>query len=132
MALENPLSTTVVVLASRRRSPRLPPGDRLGVEIVSILVPARLVDISVGGFAVELPCSLRIGAVHQFRFVTAGGRTVELPARIVHSRRKGTPDSSESYVSGCEFLHDAAADTDRLVDELISAAMGGRPPQEAS
>jgi hypothetical protein len=124
MNLENRLSSSVVVVASRRRAPRVAAGDQLQVDVVSVLVPAEVLDLSVGGFSIETRCSLRVGATHHFRFLTAAGRTVVLKAKVVHCRRKATADWSERYVTGCEFLYDPAINTDELIDELIDAATG--------
>lgn len=118
------LSSSIVVVASRRRTPRVAAGNQLDVEIVSVLVPADVVDIGFGGFSIETRCSLRIGAVHLFRFRTSRGRTLELRARVVHSRRKSAEQWEERYVSGCEFLHDPSVPTDQFVDELIDSATG--------
>ena len=122
MGLENRLSSSVVVVASRRRAPRVSTGEQLQVDVVSVLVPAEVLDLSFGGFSIETRCSLRVGATHQFRFLTAAGRTVVLRGKIVHCRRKATADWSERYVTGCEFLYDPAVDTDRLIDELMDSA----------
>jgi hypothetical protein len=124
MDLQNRLSSSVVVIASRRRAPRVAAGEQLQVDVVSVLVPAEVLDLSFGGFSIETRCSLRVGATHQFRFLTAAGRTVILRAKVVHCRRRATDDWSERYVSGCEFLYDPAVDTDRLIDELLDSAMG--------
>lgn len=91
---------------------------------MSVLVPADVIDISFGGFSIETRCSLRVGATHQFRFLTSAGRTVVLRAKVVHCRRKQTDDWSERYISGCEFLYDPAIDTDALIDELLDSATG--------
>jgi len=124
MGLENRLSSSVVVVASRRRAPRVAAGEQLQVDVVSVLVPAEVLDLSFGGFSIETRCSLRVGATHQFRFLTAAGRTVVLKGKIVHCRRKATADWSERYITGCEFLYDPSVNTDGLIDELIDSATG--------
>lgn len=121
MGLANRLSTSVVV-ASRRRAPRIAASDQLQVDVVSVLVPAEVLDLSFGGFSIETRCSLRVGAAHQFRFLTAAGRTVVLQATVVHCRRKATADWSERYITGCEFLYDPSVNTDGLIDELMDSA----------
>ena len=122
MSLEKRLPASVVVVASRRRSPRLTPFDPIQVEVVPVLVPADVVDISFGGFAVETRCSLRVGASYAFRFTLVNGRRIELQAQVVHCRRKATRDFSERYVTGCEFVHDPENPTEALVDELVDSA----------
>lgn len=96
----------------------------MNVDISSILVPARLLDLGWGGFCVETRCSLRVGAVHAFRFTTGQGHAMHVDARVVHCRRKATEDMSEQYVTGCEFVHNPMEATDRLVDKLMDAATG--------
>ena len=124
MDLENRLSSSVVVVASRRRAPRVAAGDQLQVDVVSVLVPAEVMDLGFGGFSIETRCSLRVGATHHFRFLTAAGKTVVLRAKVVHCRRKATADWSERYVTGCEFLYDPTVNTDTLIDELMDSATG--------
>jgi hypothetical protein len=124
MTASQRLSSSIVVVASRRRTPRVAAGDQLDVEIVSVLVPANVRDIGFGGFSVETRCSLRIGAIHLFRFQTYRGRTLELRARVVHSCRKSSEPWEELYVSGCEFLYEPSVPTDQFVDELIDSATG--------
>ena len=116
------MPSSVVVVASRRRTPRVDPNDQVGIQIVSVLVPAEVIDISFGGFSIETRCSLRVGAVHQFRFTTAVGRTIEVTARIIHCRRKAGVDWSERYITGCEFVSHPGAPADPLVDELMDSA----------
>jgi hypothetical protein len=96
--------------------------DPIQVEVVPVLVPADVVDVSFGGFAVETRCSLRVGASYEFRFTLVSGRRLELRAQVVHCRRKATPDFSERYITGCEFVHDPARPTEALVDELVDSA----------
>ena len=123
MSLAPGITSAAVVVASRRRAPRVG-ADEVNVEISSILVPAHLIDLGWGGFCVEARCSLRVGAVHAFRFTTAAGHTMHLDARVVHCRRKATGDMNEEYVTGCEFVHKPSELTDRLVDKLMDAATG--------
>ena len=66
--------------------------------MVPVLVPADVVDISFGGFAVETRCSLRVGASYAFRFTLISERRIELQAQVVHCRRKATHDFSERYI----------------------------------
>jgi hypothetical protein len=122
MMLDPHLASSVIVVASRRRTPRIAPGEQINVEIVTVLVPAEVIDLGFGGFSVETRCSLRVGGTYRFRFNTANGRTVELNARVIHCRRKAADDWSERYVTGCEFLHDPEAPIDMIVDELIEGA----------
>ena len=123
MSVAPGIVSSAVVVASRRRAPRVG-ADDVDVEITSILVPARLGDLGGGGFCVETRCSLRVGAVHAFRFTTDAGHTMHLDARVVHCRRKATDDMTEEYVTGCEFVHNPTELTDRLVDKLMDAATG--------
>jgi hypothetical protein len=126
MSVARRLTTTaVIVVPSRRRTPRLSADEGIDVEIVSVLVPADVIDINFGGFSVETRCSLRVGAVHLFRFLTDAGHAIELNAKVIHSRRKAAPDWNERYVTGCEFLHDPNVPTDRLIDALLEYAAGG-------
>ena len=122
MSLEKRIPASVVVVASRRRTPRLTPLDPIQVEVVPVLLPADVLDISFGGFAVETRCSLRVGASYQFRFTLISGRQIELQAQVVHCRRKATRDSSERYIAGCEFVYDPEQPVEALVDELVDSA----------
>jgi hypothetical protein len=122
MALEKRLPASVIVVASRRRTLRVAPGDPISAAIGPVLVPAEVLDLGFGGFSVETRCSLRVGATHRFRFGAPGGRTVELAAKVIHCRRKATTDWSERYITGCEFVHDPGTPAELLIDELMDAA----------
>src|SRR5262245_16367219 len=119
MSLVPRVSSTVIVSTSRRRVPRLTAANEMRVEFSSVRLPADLVDVGFGGFSLETRCSLRIGAVHQFRFVTPSGRQLELEAKVVHCRRRATHDWSERYITGCEFINDGSPETDQRIEELV-------------
>jgi hypothetical protein len=122
MSLEKRLPASVIVVASRRRTPRVSVTDPIHAEVVPVLVPGEVMDIGFGGFSVETRCSLRVGARYRFRFGAPGGRTVEIDAKVVHCRRKATDDWSERYVTGCEFMHDSDTPVEVLIDELMETA----------
>lgn len=121
MTLADYFTTSAVVVTSRRRAPRVDATNQLAVDIVNVLVPAHVLDIGPGGFSVETRCALRVGALHDFRFVTHG-RTIELKARVIHCRPSAQAcRGEERYVAGFEFVADASGTTTRRVGQLMDA-----------
>lgn len=122
MTVADYFTTSAVVVTSRRRTPRIDAADQLAVDIVSVLVPAIVLDIGQGGFSVETRCALRVGAVHQFRFV-AHGRTIELQARVVHCRPcEDVSRGEERYIAGFEFTTDERGPVRPRVEQLMDVA----------
>ena len=106
---------------SRREGPRLEVEAVINGRLSRGNLRLELVDLGLGGFAVESPIRFSPGSRHGFRFVTAAGLAVRLEADLVYCRPSGPQDGMEHYVAGFKY---AAADAreQRAIDLLIEAA----------
>ena len=126
---------------ARRRYKRYRPDDLEGH--LDARIPARVVDISVSGLAVETGSQLRIGRTYRFA-LGDDQETIGLKGQVQWSRLRGTRRTSEGdsmavYHSGIaldDMLSDTARGLVRLVERTASLAPGERlfarlrPPRE--
>ena len=103
----------------RRRHTRFPAGNLPG-QLVDMMAPAPVRDISLGGFALETPTSLTLGTEHRVRFVTPDNWSVTLAARVANCRDAAA--AGPLFVAGFAFVEDAAeaASRSRIKDLLSS------------
>ena len=104
--------------SDRRRYPRVTILEELHSQFVSIDVPVRTCDISLGGFSIEAPVAFPVGAEHEFLFTREDGLFVLLTARAMHCRPATNRPGANSYVTGFEFVREDARTT-RAVEELM-------------
>ena len=84
---------------------------------MSLDVPVRVREISLGGMSIETQQSFATGAVQEFLLTLGDGSSVELTGRIVYSRL--TTDADRTfYVSGIQFVDEADA-SDASVGGII-------------
>lgn len=89
--------------ADRRRSPRVEVLGKIQGQIVSLDVPVRIREISLGGMSFETPQGFHVGLVQEFTLTLGDGSTVELSGRVVYSRP--TIDANRTYyVTGIQFV----------------------------
>jgi hypothetical protein len=103
----------------RRRYPRVTILEELHSQFVSIDVPVRTCDVSMGGFSIEAPLAFPIGAEHEFLFTREDGLFVLLTARVMHCRPAAGRRGNDTHVTGFEFVREDAR-TSRAVEDLMA------------
>lgn len=89
----------------RRRSTRIELLGRLHGHSVSLNLPVQVVEISLGGMAIETNVPFPVGAVHAFRLTLGDDSTTEIVGRVMHSRATSPAGAAEStYVTGIKFV----------------------------
>jgi hypothetical protein len=101
----------------RRRSPRIELLGRLHGHSVSLDLPVHVVQISMGGMAIETAVAFPVGAVHQFRLTLGDGSTTELTGKVMHSRNTAPAGDTPVYTTGIQFVE---GDSEDAVGDLIS------------
>jgi hypothetical protein len=103
----------------RRRAPRIELLGRLHGHSVSLDLPVTVLEISLGGMAIQTGLPFPIGAVHAFRLTLGDESTVELNGRVMHCRNTAPADATPVYVSGIQFVEDEPGDEGPTVSDLI-------------
>jgi hypothetical protein len=101
----------------RRATQRYEALGRIVVTVLSAPMPARMREISLGGFALETSDPPPTG-VHRFRFTFEDLAPVEIVAEAVHSARVALPGQAETYLAGFELLPSSDA-TSRALAVLV-------------
>lgn len=114
-----PDSQTTAMADDRRRSPRVQLLSRLHGTTVSLDVPVRVIQMSLGGMAVETTVAFPVGAVHAFSLTLGDGSIVELNARVMHCRNGAPAGAPPLYTVGLQFVDDGDDDTG-VVEDLLS------------
>ncbi len=105
--------------SDRRRSPRIELLGRLHGHSVSLDLPVRVREISLGGMAIETGLAFPIGAVHAFRLTLGDDSTVELTGRVMHCREAAADDGGLTYVIGVQFVEDEPPESATSIGDLI-------------
>jgi len=79
-----------------------------------------LLNISEGGFLIQVPSELPHGAIWTFGLMIPSHNPVELRGRIAHTMR-ATADGNATYFIGVEFVDDGSDAHRALVKRLIDA-----------
>ena len=87
----------------RRRARRVSVVARVIGHILSLNLPTTLLDLSAGGFLMQSPVQIPVGAVEEFRF-TADETEVVVCARVVRSTTSFRSDDLV-YVTGLAFIN---------------------------
>lgn len=104
----------------RRRSPRIELLGRLHGHSVSLEVPVKVREISLGGMAIETSVQFPVGAVHEFRLTLGDESAVELTGRVLHCRNAAPADGPPVYVTGIQFIdEDDPAHVTSPVSDII-------------
>jgi hypothetical protein len=102
-----------------RRSRRLDIGKLVAGKLVPSGAPIKIRDIGFGGFAMETPFAVRLGATLDFRFTSKDGSSFILKARVAHCRKVPVSLGPVFYVSGLEFADKQTPAGREAVDVLI-------------
>lgn len=94
----------------RRRSPRIELLGRLHGHSVSLDLPVRVVEISLGGMAVETSVPFPVGAIQLFRITLGDDSTTELSGRVMHSRNTAPDGATPVFTTGIRFEEADAAE----------------------
>jgi hypothetical protein len=103
----------------RRRSPRVEMLGRLSGQSLSLDGPLKVVEMSLGGMAVETSFEMTVGSRREFRLTLGDGAIVQLVGRVRHSRRALMSAEPALYISGIEFVDEEPSDMD-VVPGLLS------------
>src|ERR1041384_5803556 len=116
--MEIQLAPPSEVVAERRRSPRLRLAGELNGGLLPFAKPVRVIDLSLGGFAVEAPIAFVLGHQYLFEFSSVSRKHRPLKAINVHCLRlaQGT---QTVYIAGFKFIA-----VDRIDQETIGAMLG--------
>ncbi len=105
----------------RRRAPRIELLSRLHGRSVSLDVPVKVIEISLGGMAIETSLPFPIGATHSFRLTLGDDSVADLAGRVMHCRNTAQAGSPEVFVTGIQFIEEDPAESP-LVDEIMGTA----------
>jgi PilZ domain len=105
--------------SERRRSTRIEILGRLHGRVVSLDMPVRVREISLGGMAIETAVSFPEGAVHDFRLTLGDGAHIVLRGQARHCRNLAAEGQSPLFVTGFEFIDDDLGDSQSTVGDLI-------------
>jgi hypothetical protein len=99
----------------RRRSPRLEIMGRIHGHSVLLDTPVHVIEISLGGMAVETDMEFPLGVVHPFRLTLGDDSTVDLLGRVLRCRNIAEEGERARFRSGIQFVDEPA---DGLIDHL--------------
>jgi hypothetical protein len=99
----------------RRRAPRVQLSSRLHGTLSPDL-PLRVVEMSLGGMAIESSVPFSVGALHVFTLTLGDGSTVEIAGRVMHSRPVDSASSSPVFATGVQFVE---GDGDSTAGDLL-------------
>jgi hypothetical protein len=105
----------------RRRSARVAILGRLHGLAVSLDVPVKVNDLSLGGMAIETPVPFPVGAIQEFALTLGDESSVTLSGRVVRCRNVSGPGEPPVYVTGVQFI-----DEDEPADSLEAGQIMGR------
>ena len=103
----------------RRRSTRVELLGKLHGHSVSLDLPVSILEISLGGMAIQTGLPFPVGAVHAFRLTLGDESTVELHAKVMHCRNVAPVDAAPAYVTGFQFVEDEPPESGPTVGDLI-------------
>lgn len=115
-----PAVSAAATADDRRRSPRIELLSRLHGHSVSLDLPVRVAQISLGGMAIETAVPFPVGAVHQFRLTLGDDSTTELAGRVMHSRNTAPAGATPVFTTGIQFVDGDADDASGTVGDLIN------------
>ncbi len=102
----------------RRRSTRIELLGRLHGHSVSLDLPVKVVQISLGGMAIETSLPFPVGAVHAFRLTLGDDSTTELVGRVMHCRDTAPAGTEPVYVTGIQFVEEDAESASDIIDRV--------------
>jgi PilZ domain len=102
-----------------RRCRRLHIGKLVAGKIVPSGVPIKIVDISVGGVAMETSFPVRLGATLNLQFTSKDGSSFVVKAKVAHNRRIAAAVGPVFYRSGLEFADKQTSSSHEAVTILL-------------
>lgn len=103
----------------RREAPRLRVPE-VDAEILSLGLPAKVLDIGFGGLSIESEHEFQVGEVHTLRSGPAHPHATPLRVRVRHCRPSLSGAPRPRYVTGCEFVDPWCPGDRSAADEFIS------------
>jgi len=94
-------------------------GRLVAGKIVPSGAPIKIVDISVGGIAMETSFPVRPGANLNLQFTSKDGSSFAVKAKVAHSRRTPGSVGPVAYLSGLEFADKQTAASHEAVTILL-------------
>ena len=110
---------TAVPAAEHRRSPRIEILGHVQGRLEASGVPARVLDINIGGFGLLTAQPFGVGSTHRFRFTLPDGIAALLSATVVHCDRRPTRDGSDLYLAGFRFTDAPGRSGDTTAGDLL-------------
>jgi hypothetical protein len=99
---------TSALSTDRRRHTRIQLLGRLYGSLPAVEVSVTVVEISLGGMAIETALELPVNTEHEFLLTLGDGSTVRLAGRVAHSHKAS--EDPPRYLSGIEFVDESEAD----------------------
>jgi hypothetical protein len=103
----------------RRRSARVAIVGRLHGHAISLDVPVKVTDLSLGGMAIETPVSFPVGAVQEFQLTLGDESAVVLRGKVIRSQNVAEAGGAPAFVTGVEFIDDEEPADNAGVGQLI-------------
>lgn len=97
-------------VTDRRRSPRVAIVGSLQGTTIPPDATVTVLDMSLGGMAIEVSVPFTVGDIHDFELTLGDGAAVVLRGRIVHSRPVAGPAPDPLYAVGVQFVDDDDGD----------------------
>ena len=104
--------------SERRRAPRVDLVGQLQGELVSVDVPIRVREISLGGMSIETAEAFAIDTRHSFILTLGDGAGVFVLGRVAYSR-KAADDQGVVFITGIQFLDEEAGDPGGDVGNIV-------------
>ena len=105
-------------ISERRRAPRVDLVGQLHGELVSVDLPIRVREISLGGMSIETSEAFEVDSRHSFVLTLGDGAGVFVVGRVVYSRRLERPEGAV-FISGIQFLDEDAPDGNGHVGDIV-------------
>ncbi|HXT69786.1 MAG TPA: PilZ domain-containing protein [Vicinamibacterales bacterium] len=102
----------------RRRAPRVDLVGQLQGELVSVDLPIRVREISLGGMSIETTEAFAVDTRHSFVLTLGDGAGVFVLGRVAYSR-KLDQDGGAIFVTGIQFLDEDAGDAGGDVEDIV-------------
>jgi len=103
----------------RRRSARVAILGRLHGLAISLDVPVKVNDLSLGGMAIETPVAFPLGAVQEFQLTLGDESAVVLRGKVVRSQNVAPAGATPTFVTGVQFIDEEEAGDGTEVGQLI-------------
>jgi hypothetical protein len=92
---------------------------RVGGRTVEGQTDVTVLEMSLGGMAVETVLELPVGARHDFQLTLGDGAVVPLVGRVRHCRNVAEPGAEPRFVSGIEFSDEDPESGHPPVEDII-------------